>query len=91
MVASTCTLSSLGSRYKENHCSRLAWAKKLWRISQQITWVWWLTPVTLAMQKAEVGGFESDGDCKQKCKTRSEKITESKKDWGCGSSGRAPA
>jgi hypothetical protein len=43
------------------------------------------------MQKAEVGGFESDGDCKQKCKTRSEKITESKKDWGCGSSGRAPA
>jgi hypothetical protein len=58
--------------------------------SQQTIQAWWHVSVVLAMQEAYVGGLQSKPNLGQKVQDPTQKITQSKKGRGYGSSGTAP-
>jgi hypothetical protein len=60
-------------------------------LSQKTSWIWWFMPVILPTQEMEVGGSRCKANPRQRLEPLFKKITKAKKDWRCGSSGRAPA
>jgi hypothetical protein len=68
MMAHTYNPSYLGSRYKEVHGSKPAWAKKFMRVPfQPISLAWWYMPMIPALQKAQVRGPWLPVSSGQKC------------------------